>query len=457
MTTPPTACQTSAPSPSRCATSTGKSTNDKPPLSDERHLQRHRGTGPTVPPGQLHDQRHLRRSPQPGLLHCRRLPRRRSSRSSSTAAADEIQRGDGVEATVEVAYFFGGPLADTEVSWNILAESCRFKPTWGGPYSFSDTDDPYRCFDCWWWWHEPPARESILSGTGTTDANGTLTITDRRAMNWPMCWQQQAPSAARSPSKPPAPAPTTNPSPAAPPSSCIPGPTTSASTRSSTWAKRERKQHRPCRRGLGKRRACPAKPSKSNSTAASGSTPSSRTNPAADGGRGRPRRRWSMKPPSPPTISAKPSPPSSRPRADPTTSSQSRLPPRGRLRGHPLLDLHLGRGQRPHCLAARKPRPHHAHQRQNHLPGRRNRRNPHPLALRGAADGAGHGRARGHPPSRSHPPGGQQHHLPPAHQARRHPEHLRLRRADARPRSMPDRRSYKMGLLPLDVRPAPVA
>jgi len=94
---------------------------------------------------------------------------------SVAAAASEIQRGDALEATVEIAYFFGGPLADTAVSWNILAEGARFEPTWGGRYSFSDTDDPYRCFDCWWW-YEPPARESLLSGSGTTDSEGRLTV-----------------------------------------------------------------------------------------------------------------------------------------------------------------------------------------------------------------------------------------------------------------------------------------
>ncbi len=99
-------------------------------------------------------------------------------------AKAEVQRGDDVAATIAARYFFGGPLANTAVQWNVLAETYRFQPPWGGRYSFSDVDDPYTCFDCWWWWREPPAPEAILSGTGTTDANGELKITlDGAALN----------------------------------------------------------------------------------------------------------------------------------------------------------------------------------------------------------------------------------------------------------------------------------
>ncbi len=92
-----------------------------------------------------------------------------------TSTAAEIQRGDALDTTIEVAYFFGGPLKDTAVTWNILAESAIFEPPWGGRYTFSDTEDPYRCFGCWW--YEPPATESLLSGTGNTDNEGRLAIT----------------------------------------------------------------------------------------------------------------------------------------------------------------------------------------------------------------------------------------------------------------------------------------
>ncbi len=89
---------------------------------------------------------------------------------------DEVQRGDDVAATMAARYYFGGPLAETEVQWNVLAERYTFEPPWGGRYSFDDVDDPYVCYRCWWW--EPPTPpKPILSGSGATDANGELTIT----------------------------------------------------------------------------------------------------------------------------------------------------------------------------------------------------------------------------------------------------------------------------------------
>ncbi len=92
-------------------------------------------------------------------------------------AAAEVQRGADVAATITARYYFGSPLANTNVTWNVLAEDYRFQPPWGGRYSFSDVDDPYVCFDCWWWRRESEPLEPILSGSGTTDANGELKIT----------------------------------------------------------------------------------------------------------------------------------------------------------------------------------------------------------------------------------------------------------------------------------------
>ncbi len=90
------------------------------------------------------------------------------------ASQEELQRGEDVNASVTLSYYFGGPLKDTRVRWAMLAERYTFKPPWGGGYTFSDLDDPYRCFDCWW--VEPPSRESLLSGEGVTDAEGRVSI-----------------------------------------------------------------------------------------------------------------------------------------------------------------------------------------------------------------------------------------------------------------------------------------
>jgi hypothetical protein len=90
-------------------------------------------------------------------------------------AKTEVLRGQDVEATINTAYFFGGPLADTQVNWNVLAESYRFDPAQLGGYSFDDSDDPYVCFDCWWWYQDV-VPQTILSGSGSSDAAGQLKL-----------------------------------------------------------------------------------------------------------------------------------------------------------------------------------------------------------------------------------------------------------------------------------------
>ncbi|MGQ9501556.1 MAG: Ig-like domain-containing protein [Anaerolineae bacterium] len=91
-----------------------------------------------------------------------------------TPALSEVVRGTPVEAAVEVRYFFGGGVAQVPVQWNLLAEPYIFKPPWGGGYTFSETDDPWQCFDCWWRPSSPPTP--ILSGNGTTDDAGRFHI-----------------------------------------------------------------------------------------------------------------------------------------------------------------------------------------------------------------------------------------------------------------------------------------
>ncbi|CAG0935203.1 Alpha-2-macroglobulin [Thermoflexales bacterium] len=94
-----------------------------------------------------------------------------------TPQADEIVRGQSTSAQVSVNYFFGGGVANQPLQYNVLQEPYYFQPPWGGNYSWSDVDNPWMCFDCWWFrgGYTPPP-EPILSGSGTTDANGNLTI-----------------------------------------------------------------------------------------------------------------------------------------------------------------------------------------------------------------------------------------------------------------------------------------
>ncbi len=87
----------------------------------------------------------------------------------------EILQGKATKAVVDVSYFFGGPVADAQVEWNVLAESHAFRPHQFGRYSFRDVDDPWICWDCWWW-KPAPRLEPVLSGSGQTGRNGQLVI-----------------------------------------------------------------------------------------------------------------------------------------------------------------------------------------------------------------------------------------------------------------------------------------
>lgn len=90
-------------------------------------------------------------------------------------AKSELLRGENIEAVINTTYFFGGPLAGANITWNVLAQSYRFNPAQLGNYSFDDVDDPYVCFDCWWW-YRPADPQPIMSGSGVTDAAGQLQL-----------------------------------------------------------------------------------------------------------------------------------------------------------------------------------------------------------------------------------------------------------------------------------------
>lgn len=93
-----------------------------------------------------------------------------------TPKDSNIVRGQSTSAQVNVNYFFGGGVANRPVEWNVLAEDYFFTPPWGGNYSWQDVDDPWICFDCWWFSRYTPPPQPILSGRGVTDRNGALSI-----------------------------------------------------------------------------------------------------------------------------------------------------------------------------------------------------------------------------------------------------------------------------------------
>jgi len=89
-------------------------------------------------------------------------------------AQAEVMHGQSNQAEVQVHYFFGGPVADAAVQWNVLGETYTFAPPQFGRYTFADTDDPWVCRYCWW--RPAPAPTILLSGSGRTDREGKLLI-----------------------------------------------------------------------------------------------------------------------------------------------------------------------------------------------------------------------------------------------------------------------------------------
>ena len=89
-------------------------------------------------------------------------------------SADETASGTSFDASIELAYFFGGAVADHDVTWRVYSEGYRFSPGQLGRYTFTDTDDPWSWWG--WWWRTPETPSPILEGSGRTDGNGRLAI-----------------------------------------------------------------------------------------------------------------------------------------------------------------------------------------------------------------------------------------------------------------------------------------
>mgnify|MGYP005842515257 CR=1 FL=1 len=83
---------------------------------------------------------------------------------------DDYIHGDEMNGVVEASYFFGGPVADAEVSWTVTREPYYFDRWQGsGYYDWADWDDEEG--------HAGRFGELVTQGTGTTDADGRLVIT----------------------------------------------------------------------------------------------------------------------------------------------------------------------------------------------------------------------------------------------------------------------------------------
>ena len=99
------------------------------------------------------------------------------------AEKPEVMLGQSNQATVSVRYFFGGPVKDVPVQWNVIGQNYVFDPPQFGRYSFRDVNDPWICYRCWWRPQPPPTV--LLSGSGRTDGDGSLLI------ELPSEWQDQ--------------------------------------------------------------------------------------------------------------------------------------------------------------------------------------------------------------------------------------------------------------------------
>jgi len=82
----------------------------------------------------------------------------------------EYTQGDEINVTAQATYFFGGPVADAEVSYVVLSADHFFNYQGQGWWDFGDYD---------YWWYGDGASyygERIADGEGTTDAEGRFTF-----------------------------------------------------------------------------------------------------------------------------------------------------------------------------------------------------------------------------------------------------------------------------------------
>ena len=77
------------------------------------------------------------------------------------------------QASVDVGYFFGGPVAGAKVTWVASATPVPFSPAWAAGFTFGDGSSGV----CWFcWWRPTPQPQQLLGGEGVTGADGKLAI-----------------------------------------------------------------------------------------------------------------------------------------------------------------------------------------------------------------------------------------------------------------------------------------
>jgi alpha-2-macroglobulin len=88
------------------------------------------------------------------------------------AEEDEVVQGDTIEVTVDSTYFFGGPVANANVEYNVVSSDARFNYEGSGRYDFIDynADSGPSAF------YASSDRGAIASGMSMTDDAGEFTL-----------------------------------------------------------------------------------------------------------------------------------------------------------------------------------------------------------------------------------------------------------------------------------------
>lgn len=88
-----------------------------------------------------------------------------------TPQESEVVQGDTIKVTVDSKYFFGGPVSNATVVYNVLAEDYYFRYTGKGYYEFGDFNYDGGPGD-----YYGSSSGLVASGEGITDGSGLLTI-----------------------------------------------------------------------------------------------------------------------------------------------------------------------------------------------------------------------------------------------------------------------------------------
>ncbi|HEX2619251.1 MAG TPA: MG2 domain-containing protein, partial [Phototrophicaceae bacterium] len=95
-----------------------------------------------------------------------------------TPEKPQVIQGDTIKVTVDSKFFFGGPVANADVSYTVSSSGYYFNYTGAGNYSFYDfsRDDGTSRSLPYYYYYDPFYGDTVSTGTGTTDGNGQLVI-----------------------------------------------------------------------------------------------------------------------------------------------------------------------------------------------------------------------------------------------------------------------------------------